>query len=177
MWTRVGWRKHKFNYIRQGANVASRVGTLAPPGKYDRIVRLRRRCGPVSNYFNHLLIVINDKSQDSVAAFEIWRDFKSIKLLQTRTECFRWKKFSNLVNIWSSFEQEGWLSHSHALGCASMGYLVKRWRTRPLYDTRKTVIVVKPWFNAKIKFLKQFLNILVFLGVITSEMIYGAMLK
>jgi len=29
--------------------------TLAPPGEYYWTVRLRRRCGLMSNYFDHLL--------------------------------------------------------------------------------------------------------------------------
>jgi len=45
LWTREGWRKHKFNRIRQ----------VAPPGEYDWNVRLRRRYGLMSNYFDHLL--------------------------------------------------------------------------------------------------------------------------
>jgi len=28
--------------------------TLAPPGEYDLTVRVRRRCGLMSNYFDHL---------------------------------------------------------------------------------------------------------------------------
>jgi len=33
--------------------------TLAPPGKYHWTVHLRRRCGPLSNYFyDHLLILL-----------------------------------------------------------------------------------------------------------------------
>jgi len=31
--------------------------TLAPPGKYDWTVRMRRRCGLMSNYFNRLLLL------------------------------------------------------------------------------------------------------------------------
>jgi len=30
--------------------------TLAPPGKYYWIVRVRRRCGFMSNYFDHLFV-------------------------------------------------------------------------------------------------------------------------
>ena len=30
--------------------------TLAPPGEYDWTVRVRRRCGLMSNYFDHLLL-------------------------------------------------------------------------------------------------------------------------
>ena len=32
--------------------------TLAPPGEYDRTVQLRRRCGFMSNYFDHLLLLL-----------------------------------------------------------------------------------------------------------------------
>jgi len=41
------------------------VVTLAPPGEYDWTVRLRRRCGLMSNYFDHLLdlaMLLNIKS-------------------------------------------------------------------------------------------------------------------
>jgi len=31
--------------------------TLAPPGEYDRTVRVRRLCGLMSSYFDHLLIL------------------------------------------------------------------------------------------------------------------------
>jgi len=37
------------------ANVPWWEVTLAPPGDYDWTVRLRRRCGLMSNYFDHLL--------------------------------------------------------------------------------------------------------------------------
>ena len=32
--------------------------TLAPPGGYDSTVYVRRRCGLVSNYFDHLLEMV-----------------------------------------------------------------------------------------------------------------------
>jgi len=41
-------------YSPGGANVLSWEGTLAPHGKYDWTIRLRRRCGLISNYFDHL---------------------------------------------------------------------------------------------------------------------------
>jgi len=44
-------------YLPGGANVPSWEGTLAPPGEYDWIVRLRRRCGLMSRYFDHLLLM------------------------------------------------------------------------------------------------------------------------
>jgi len=31
--------------------------TLAPPGEYDSTVCMRRRCGFMSNYFDHLLFL------------------------------------------------------------------------------------------------------------------------
>jgi len=31
--------------------------TLAPPGEYDWTVHVRRRCGLMSNYFDHLLLL------------------------------------------------------------------------------------------------------------------------
>jgi len=43
------------SYLPGGANVPTWEGTLAPPGEYDWIVHLRRRCGLMSNYFDHLL--------------------------------------------------------------------------------------------------------------------------
>jgi len=48
--TRVGRRKHKFNCICQVAPI------LVPPGNYNWTIRLLRRCGLMSNYFDHLFI-------------------------------------------------------------------------------------------------------------------------
>jgi len=45
-------------YLPGGANVPSHVGALAPPGKYDWIVHLQRRCGliwPLVIYCNHIV--------------------------------------------------------------------------------------------------------------------------
>jgi len=40
--------------------------TLAPPGEYEWAVHMRRRCGLVSNYFDHLLLLgFTDKRSDS----------------------------------------------------------------------------------------------------------------
>ena len=39
-----------------GSKVLSWEGTLAPPGEYNWTVHLRRRCGLMSNYFDHLLL-------------------------------------------------------------------------------------------------------------------------
>jgi len=50
-WTRMGRRKHKFNRICQ-------VVPMCPQGR-ARIVlnrQLRRRCGLLTNYFDHLLL-------------------------------------------------------------------------------------------------------------------------
>jgi len=57
LWTRVGGRKHEFNRIRQVARMCPHAwkGTLSPSGEYDWTVRLRRRSGLMSNYFDHLL--------------------------------------------------------------------------------------------------------------------------
>ena len=41
--TRVGPRKHVLHW-----------GTFAQPGEYDLTVHVRRRCGLLSNYFDHL---------------------------------------------------------------------------------------------------------------------------
>jgi len=38
------------------------IGTVAPTGEYDRTVRVRRRCGLISNYFDHLLLYSLDSS-------------------------------------------------------------------------------------------------------------------
>ena len=44
-------------YSPGGANdVPYHVGILAPPGEYDGTVRLRQRCGFMSNYFVHLFV-------------------------------------------------------------------------------------------------------------------------
>jgi len=42
-------------YSPVGASVPSWEGTLVLPGKYNWTIRLRRRCGLMSNYFDHLL--------------------------------------------------------------------------------------------------------------------------
>jgi len=47
-------------YLPGGANVPTWEGTLAPPCKYDRTIRLWRWCGLMSNYFNHLLLLLPD---------------------------------------------------------------------------------------------------------------------
>jgi len=54
LWTRVGQKKYKFNRIRQ-------VGAIVPSSndEYDWTVRLRRRWGLMSNYFDHLLLCWN----------------------------------------------------------------------------------------------------------------------
>jgi len=36
--------------------------TLAPPGEYDRTVRVRQRCARMSNYFDHLLLCFERQS-------------------------------------------------------------------------------------------------------------------
>jgi len=52
----VGRRKHKLNHIfAKLRQLLSWEGTLAQPGEYDWIVPMRRRCGLMSNYFDHLL--------------------------------------------------------------------------------------------------------------------------
>jgi len=43
-------------------------GILAPPGEYDSAVRLRRRCGLMSNYFDHLLNFGFDRGRYVVSA-------------------------------------------------------------------------------------------------------------
>jgi len=61
LWTRVDRRKNKFSHIRQVAPICPHMSTwngiLAPLGEYDWTVRLRQRCGLMSNYFDHLLYV------------------------------------------------------------------------------------------------------------------------
>jgi len=39
------------------ANLPIREGTLMPQGKHDWTIHLRRRCGLMSNYFDHLFII------------------------------------------------------------------------------------------------------------------------
>ena len=50
------WRKHKFNRIRQVEPMRPPFmgGHIGPPEEHDFTVRLRRRCGFMSNYFDHL---------------------------------------------------------------------------------------------------------------------------
>jgi len=45
-----------WSYSPGGANVPSWKGTLAQPGEYDWTICLWRRCGFMSNYFDHLLL-------------------------------------------------------------------------------------------------------------------------
>jgi len=47
----------KIGVVDSGGTTEARVtwGTLTPPGKYDWTVRVRRRCGLMSNYFDLLL--------------------------------------------------------------------------------------------------------------------------
>jgi len=49
------------SYSPGSANVPSNVpsweGTLAPPGEYDWTVHLQRRCGLMSNYFDHCFLL------------------------------------------------------------------------------------------------------------------------
>ena len=47
LWTRVGRRKH----VLHG-------GALAQPGGYNGTIRVRRRCGLMSNYFDYLLLLL-----------------------------------------------------------------------------------------------------------------------
>jgi len=74
LWNRVGWRKHatwghigatwriRLSRLSCGLGWAEgsmlRGGTLAPPGEYDWAVRVRQRCGPMSNYFDQLLLLL-----------------------------------------------------------------------------------------------------------------------
>jgi len=46
------------SYSPGGASVPTCEGTLALPGEYDWTVRLWRRCGLKSNYFDHLLLLL-----------------------------------------------------------------------------------------------------------------------
>ena len=63
LWTLVGLKKEQVqSYLRGGANVPSREGTLAPPDEYDFTVSLRWRCGLMSNYFDHLLLLLTKKA-------------------------------------------------------------------------------------------------------------------
>jgi len=50
------WSKeaHVQSYSPGGANVPSWEGTLSPPSEYISTIRLRRRYGLMSNYFDHV---------------------------------------------------------------------------------------------------------------------------
>jgi len=53
------WKEAQFQCIRQGgANMRTSEGTLAQPGEYDSTIRLRRRCGLMSNYFDRSLLLL-----------------------------------------------------------------------------------------------------------------------
>ena len=45
-------------YSPGGANMRSSEETLAQPGEYDSTIRLRRRCGLMSNYFDRSLLLL-----------------------------------------------------------------------------------------------------------------------
>jgi len=47
-------------YSPGGAIVLSWECTLAPPGKYDWTIRLQWRCGLMSDYFDHLFLLLLD---------------------------------------------------------------------------------------------------------------------
>ena len=54
--------------------------TLAPPEEYDSTVHVRRRCGLMSNYFDHLLLVWPPNSADHIfcsCAFYLLLSFSS----------------------------------------------------------------------------------------------------
>jgi len=59
-WTRVGRRMYKFNRIRQAAPMCPHRRAHSPPDEYDWNVRLRRRCGLMSNNFDHLLLYLQN---------------------------------------------------------------------------------------------------------------------
>ena len=59
LWTRGVLKEAQVqSYLPGGASVPSALSTLVPPRKYDRTTRLRRRCGLMSNYFEHLLLLL-----------------------------------------------------------------------------------------------------------------------
>jgi len=59
LWTRMGQRKHKFNRISQVAPMCAHgMAHWRHQANYDWTVRLRRRCGLMSNYFDHLLLFL-----------------------------------------------------------------------------------------------------------------------
>ena len=51
----LGWAKGSTSSIVFA--IAFHEGTLAPPDEYDCTDRVRRRCGLMSNYFDHLLLL------------------------------------------------------------------------------------------------------------------------
>jgi len=51
----VRWRQYP-TWV--GTIVPRQVGTLAPPGEYDWTLRLQRQCSLMSNYFDHLLLLL-----------------------------------------------------------------------------------------------------------------------
>ena len=56
LWTQVGWKKYKFNHIRQVAPMCPHGRAhLTPPSEYNWTISLRQRCSLVSHYFDHLL--------------------------------------------------------------------------------------------------------------------------
>ena len=78
----LGWSEGSTSSIvfAGGANVPTWAGTLAPPVEYDWTVHLWRRCGLMSNYFDHLshreiLIIV----MKNLASSHLW-DFSLAKL-------------------------------------------------------------------------------------------------
>jgi len=59
LWTRVGQRKHKFNRIRQMVPMCPhrRQHWRHLANTIERSVCMRRRCGRMSNYFDHMLLL------------------------------------------------------------------------------------------------------------------------
>jgi len=61
LWTLVSRRKHAFKHIRQVALLC----------EYNSTVRLRRRCGLMSNYFEHLLCYMCVRVQNGLTALHL----------------------------------------------------------------------------------------------------------
>jgi len=49
---------HVQSYLPVGSNVPSHEGTLMQPDEYDWTIRLWWRCACMSNYFDHLLLLL-----------------------------------------------------------------------------------------------------------------------
>jgi len=159
LWTRLGRRKHRLNRIPQVAPMCPHGRAhKTPPGEYDWTVRLRRRCGLMSSYFDHLFNVITTcdikclllrgklftlvRSQKAIITNWNWGNFRSLKRIPPKKgflnetmrhyrRTFRNPRISSCVaalNCWWKFCRLTSLYHCR-LACGGPGQC-SAWRVR-----------------------------------------------